>query len=219
MLGTAPVPACAPPAAEPRCGRVPQAGPHPAEGNNGSAGDRGGSSPGNWRSTARQLLPAPAPFPKRPSTPLSPSPSAPRPSHSGPHCCSFHGSFTSSFPTLCPYKRYLFGFGCAGLRCCKAFLQLQRAGAALAAVGTGFSRQRLLSLPVERALGCMDTAAPRCRDQRSNPCLPHRQAESPPWAHQGSPPQPVLANSHSAHPSELSVWIGPHKVACKVIDD
>lgn len=39
MLGTAPVPACAPPAAEPRCGRVPQAGPHPAEGNNGSAGD------------------------------------------------------------------------------------------------------------------------------------------------------------------------------------
>lgn len=51
----------------------------------------------------------------------------------------FNGRYISPFPILYLYKNRLFGFGCAGLRCCKAFLQLQRAGAALAAVGTGFS--------------------------------------------------------------------------------
>lgn len=50
----------------------------------GSAGDRGGS-PGNWRSTARQLLPASAPVPKATfhsavSQPLSTTPQPQRPS-------------------------------------------------------------------------------------------------------------------------------------------
>ena len=216
--------------AQVRCG--PQAGPHPAEGNNGSAGDlQAAAYPATRGAPAGQLLPAPASLPKRPFTSLSTTPSVP------PHVKAVLAAAFVLMTVLfhhfqsCTFiKIILFIYGCAGLCCCKAFLQLQWAGATLAAVGTGFSPQRLLSLCVEQGLGRpgpelrrVGMVAPRCRDKGLDLCFLLWQVESPPQSHQGSPAaadfDQRLYNSYSTHPRGLSIWIRSHKVVCKVMND
>ena len=225
-----PVPPCAPPAAELRSGAVPQAGPHPAEGNNGSAGDPGAAAyPATRGAPAGRLLPAPASLPKRPFTSLSPTPSVP------PHVKAVVTAAFVLMTVLFPHSQscafistIFFIYGCAASAAAR-LPPAAGAGAALAAAGTGFSRSGFSRCAGSRASGAqaqrlrrMDMAAPRCLDTGLNLCFLHWQVESPPQSHQGSPAaadfDQRLYNWYSTHPRGLSIWIGSHKVICKVIN-
>ena len=92
---------------------------------------------------------------------------------------------------------YLFIFGCVGSSfLCEGFLQLRRAGATLHR-GVRASHCHGLSLRStgSRRAGSVAVAhGPSCSaacgifpDQGSNPCPLHRQADSQPLCHQGSP--------------------------------
>ena len=92
---------------------------------------------------------------------------------------------------------YLFIFGCVGSSfLCEGFLQLRRAGATLhrgarASHCCGLSlrstsSRRAGSVVVAHGLSC-SAACGIFPDQGSNPCPLHRQADSQPLRHQGSP--------------------------------
>ena len=116
------------------------------------------------------------------------------------------------------YLFYLFIFGCVGSSfLCEGFLQLRQAGATLHR-GARASHHRGLSCcrsGSRRAGSAVVAHGPSCSaargilpDQGSNLCALHRQADSQPLRHQGSPVSSFLIYS--------SILVGHHCTACGI---